>query len=90
MWASRQARSQDLNTGVCDNHCVLKLGRALAIACGRCPLVLPGEIFPRALVNHRLDSENMTLLHEADSFVGTIVGNSRCLMENSTNAVTGV
>ena len=69
---------------------MLKLGRALAICGAGCPVVLPSEVFPGALIHHGLNREDVALLHEAYGFVGAIVRNRRRLMENPSDSVASV
>ena len=69
---------------------MFELGGPLPVACRGSPLVSPGEVLPRALVDHGLDREDVALLHEADCLILSVVWHLGSLMEDSSDAVASV
>lgn len=82
--------SEDLNTSLGDDHGLLELGRALAVLSDGSPVVGPHLILPGALVDHGLDGEDVSNLHDTDGLVAGIVGNVRGAVEEAVDAVAAV
>lgn len=73
-----------------DQNSVLELSRPLPIGRDTSPVIIPGEIFPTAHIDHRLNRENMPRLHEADRLVVRIMRDLRRLMEHCAYTVARV
>ena len=69
---------------------MFELCGSLSITRWGSPLVLPGEIFPRSLVYHRLDCEDMTFFHEAYCFILSVMRDWWCLVENFSNSMSSI
>ena len=69
---------------------MLELSRPLAVAGRGRPLVFPSKVLPGALIDHRLNGENVPRFHEAYRLVASIVGHLGCAVENLSNTVTSI
>lgn len=89
-WRSGQSCCENFNSSICNQQGVFKLSRTKTINCWRCPIVLPSEIFPGSCVNHWLDCEDMSLLHETHCFILSVMRYVWCLMENTSNSMASI
>jgi len=81
---------QYFTSSFCNENGMLELCRSLTIGCGTGPFIIPCDVFPHSLIDHRLNSEHVTLLHKSNCLILCIMWNLRCLMEHPTNTMTGV
>lgn len=84
------AGSQNLDTSLGDDHGLLKLRRALSILSDSSPAIGPHLILPGSLVNHGLDCEDMSNLHNTNGLVAGIMRNVGSAVEKSMDAVAAV
>lgn len=69
---------------------MLELGGSLPICGDCCPFVRPGDILVGPCIDHRLDGEDMTLLHEPCCFVSSVVRDIGSRVEKRACSMTTV